>query len=76
MFDKNLFAQRIKDLRLSSKTTQQGLADLLGVTRTQISDLENGKTTTSIEKLTVLSEYFNVSLDYLCGRTDKPEVNK
>ena len=40
----------------------------------QISDLENGKTSTSIERLCMLADYFNVSIDYLVGRTDLPIV--
>ena len=74
MFSKNIFAQRLKMLRKSRKCTQLTLAELLGITRTQISDLENGKTSTSIERLYMLADYFNVSIDYLVGRTDLPIV--
>ena len=72
MFSKNIFANRLKTLRKSKKCTQLTLADLLGITRTQISDLENGKTSTSIERLCMLADYFEVSVDYLVGRTDFP----
>lgn len=73
MFLKNKFSERIKELRKSKKATQNDVAELLGVTKTQISDLENGKTTTSIERLCILADYFDVSLDYLCGRSDDPK---
>lgn len=76
MFSKNIFAQRLKTLRKSRKCTQLTLANLLGITRTQISDLENGKTSTSIERLCKLADYFDVSIDYLVGRTDFPIVLK
>lgn len=76
MFSKKIFAARIKDLRKKKKATQQDLANLLHVTKTQISDLENAKTTTSIERLYTLAEYFDVSLDYLVGRTDNPQINR
>lgn len=72
MFSKNIFAKRLKTLRKSKKCTQLTLANLLGITRTQISDLENGKTSTSIERLYMLADYFDVSIDYLVGRTDFP----
>lgn len=71
-FDKPTFAERLKSLRKAKKVSQNDLADGLGVTRTQISDLENGKTTTSIERLVALADYFDVSLDYLVGRSDDP----
>ena len=73
MFLKNIFSERVKELRKSKKATQSDIASLLGVTKTQISDLENGKTTTSIERLCLLADFFNVSLDYLCGRSDDPK---
>lgn len=76
MFDKNIFAMRIYALRTAKGVPQTTLATLLGVTRTQISDLENARTTTSIERLIKLAEYFSVSIDYLVGRTDNPEVNR
>lgn len=72
MFSKEIFANRIKSLRKEKKITQNDLAELLKVTKTQISDLENAKTTTSIERLCTLADYFDVSLDYLVGRSDDP----
>lgn len=72
MFNKNIFSNRLKSLRKSKGISQTVLAELLAVTKTQISDLENGKTTTSIERFCILADYFNVSLDYLVGRSDDP----
>jgi len=72
MFDKNIFAARILALRTTKGVPQTTLATLLGVTRTQISDLENARTTTSIERLVQLADFFDVSLDYLVGRSDTP----
>lgn len=63
-------------MRKARKIKQIILAEGLGITQTQISDLENGKTTTSAEKLYALADYFDVSVDYLLGRTDNPEVNR
>lgn len=73
MFDKNVFASRIKSLRAEKGVSQSALASFLGVTKTQISDIENAKTLTSIERLIALADYFDVSLDYLVGRSDNPQ---
>lgn len=74
-FETATFADRLKSLRKGKNVSQVVLAEGLGVTRTQISDMENGKTTTTIEKLVALADYFEVSLDYLVGRTDDPVVH-
>ncbi|WP_234399893.1 helix-turn-helix domain-containing protein [Paenibacillus popilliae] len=70
--NRELFAQRIKELRLKKNITQSELGTLLSVTKTQISDIEKGKTTTSLEKLSIIADCFDVSTDYLLGRTDDP----
>jgi transcriptional regulator with XRE-family HTH domain len=72
MFDQILFGVRVRELRVAKEANQTSLATLLGVTKTQISDIENGKTSTSIERLCQLADYFDVSLDYLVGRSDDP----
>ena len=72
MFQKEIFGQRLLDLRKKVGATQGDLSELLGVTKTQISDMERGKTTTTMARLYQLCDYFNVSADYLLGRTDEP----
>ncbi|MCL2055138.1 MAG: helix-turn-helix transcriptional regulator [Oscillospiraceae bacterium] len=73
MFSKKAFSGRIKQLRKEKKISQAILAEYLEISRTQISDLENGKTSTSVERLYMLADYFNVSIDYLVGRSDEPK---
>ena len=70
MFQKEIFGQRLLSLRKQTGASQEDLGNLLGVTKTQISDLEHGKTTTTLARLCLLCDYFNVSADYLLGRTD------
>ncbi len=72
MFDPNIFGQRLCQLRKGSGVTQAKVAELLHVTPTQVSDMEGGKTTTSLARLCLLCDYFNVSADYLLGRSDEP----
>ena len=64
-----LFAFRVKKLRKARKLSQQGLAEVLGLTQTAISGIESGLRGTTIEKLILLAQFFEVSTDYLLGRT-------
>lgn len=70
-FAKQLFAQRLRELRKTCGETQPDLSRLLGVTVPQISDMENGKKTTTMEKLALLCEHYQISADYLLGLTDE-----
>ncbi|MDR0571091.1 MAG: helix-turn-helix domain-containing protein [Clostridiales Family XIII bacterium] len=72
MFDKKLFGSTLKALRTARGDSQAELGVVLGVTKTQVSDIENGKVATSVERLVALADYFGVSLDYLVGRSDDP----
>jgi transcriptional regulator with XRE-family HTH domain len=67
------FAERLKELRNKRKISQTVLAELLKVSQRQISYYESGKDTPPLPSLIVLADYFNVSLDYLVGISDKPE---
>ena len=73
MFNKELFGNRLRELRKAAGMKQQELANLLDVTTTQVSDIERGNTTTSMARLYQLCEYFNVSAYYLLGFTDDPK---
>lgn len=72
MFRKELFGQRLRTLRKQKKISQTALGELLGVTATQIGDMERGSTTTSMSRLYQLCTFFAVSSDYLLGLTDNP----
>lgn len=71
MFSKEKFGARLLELRNEKAEVQKSLAQLLGVTKTQISDMENGKIGTTLEKLTLICEHYNVSADYLLGLTEE-----
>ena len=72
VFDRETFGLKLLVLRRKRKLSQSEIAELLGVTATQISDMENGKSGTTLEKLVTLCEYYQVSADYLLGTTDDP----
>ena len=63
-----------KLLRKQKKINQAELGEIVGLTYTAISDIERGRRTTTIEKLVALADYFEVSIDYLVGRTDNPDM--
>jgi transcriptional regulator with XRE-family HTH domain len=70
MFNREIFAERLKDLRLLKSISQQDVADFLGVDRTVVSHWERGMRVPSLEVAYTLADYFDVSLDYLVGRSD------
>ena len=59
---------RIKELRKSSKITQEQLAEILGIKRENISRWENNAAQPSRENLIKFADYFSVTTDYLLGR--------
>ena len=64
---------RIKDLRRSKHITQEKLASILGVTQSNLSGWETEKWQPDHATLLKLADYFEVSIDYLLGRTDEAE---
>ncbi len=67
---KETFAKRLISLREQKNITQQELADELGITRQSLSLYEKAERTINIELLARIADFFNVSTDYLMGRTD------
>ena len=76
MFDRKIFASRIKELRNSRGISQEELGTIMKVSKQAISEIEREHKTTTIEKLVELANYFDVSADYLLGRTDDPAFKK
>ncbi|WMJ79518.1 helix-turn-helix transcriptional regulator [Clostridium sp. MB40-C1] len=64
-----MFSDRLKELREEKKLTQEELGKFLNVSRQAISGYEAGSIEPSINNLIKLADVFNVSLDYLLGRT-------
>ena len=55
----------LKEIRKKKNLNQQKIALDLSISREAISYYENGKRSPSVETLVMLSNYFNVSIDYL-----------
>ena len=72
MFDVKIFGERLVALRGQRNLSQVSVSHTLGITQTQLSDMENGKTGTTLSRLVALAEFYGVSTDYLLGVTDDP----
>ncbi|MEV2911018.1 helix-turn-helix transcriptional regulator [Paenibacillus larvae] len=66
------FNTRLKDLRALHNLKQTDVANILGLGVRVIQAYESGDRTPPIEKMVTLADYFDVSLDYLVGRSDDP----
>lgn len=72
MFSKEMFSERLTELRAGRKVSSQALAENIGVSRPAISRFEHGVDFPHVNTLVALADYFDVSLDYLVGRSDDP----
>jgi transcriptional regulator with XRE-family HTH domain len=68
----SLSIERVKQLRKDRKALQKHLAELLNITERQYRAYEAGKVDPPTSKTIALADYFNVSIDYLVGRSDDP----
>lgn len=66
----------LKKLRKSKKISQLKLAMDLNMNQNTISRYETGEREPGINELIKIADYFNVSVDYLLGRTENPTINK
>lgn len=64
------FYQRLKDLKEDNDLTQRYVADLIEVSVNHYGKYERGETDIPFSKAIKLAEYYNVSLDYIAGRTN------
>ena len=70
-----IFAERIRELRIESGLSQEALGKIIGVKRYAVYSYEKGRACPEMKNLVILADYFGVSIDYLAGRTDKKETN-
>lgn len=73
---KEIFSKRLVELREAQNITQQELADKLQITRQSLSLYEKAERTINIELLARIADFFNVSTDYLMGKTEISTMNK
>ncbi|MBO5291410.1 MAG: helix-turn-helix transcriptional regulator [Clostridia bacterium] len=70
-----MYFRRLKDLREDKDLKQIDIAELLKIQQTVYSRYERGFQTIPLEHLLTLADFYNVSTDYILGRTDIPKIN-
>lgn len=65
-----MFPERLKALRKEAKLTQKQIAKSLNIKQPTYAQWENGRTKPKGETLERFADFFNVSTDYLLGKTD------
>ena len=68
-----IVGERLRNLRESVKLSQVRMAAILGMKQSSINRYELGLSSPTLETLLKYADYFDVSLDYIFGRTDKPQ---
>ena len=68
-----MYQNRLRDLREDRDLKQKDLADLLKIHQTTYSDYELGRLNIPISVLHALADFYNVSIDYLLGRTNEKQ---
>ena len=68
--------QRIRDLRENNDRTQSEIAEVLHLQREVYRRYETGQREIPFNIAIMIAEYYNISLDYLAGRTNIKEVNQ
>ena len=65
-----IFAKRLKELRLEKGETLRSMGELLGINNAAYYHYETGKHQPTMETILKIAEHFGVSTDYLFGKSD------
>ena len=68
-----ILAQRLKELRESRRIYQREMAENLGLSFRGYQNYETGQTEPKLRTLVALADFYGVSIDYLVGRTNRPD---
>ncbi len=68
--------ENLRNIREDRDIKQKDIAKFLSVSQNTYSQYETGVISLTAEVLIKLSDYYNVSIDYLLDRTDNPKINK
>ncbi|KIL74180.1 helix-turn-helix domain-containing protein [Bacillus badius] len=69
-----MFGARLRELRKKKKMTMKELGAKFSLAESTISGYENGNRKPDLELINAFADFFEVSVDYLLGRTDNPET--
>ncbi len=67
-----IVAERLRELRNQTNLSQVKMADALGIKQGAVNRYENNQSEPSCETLLIYANFFDVSLDYIFGRTENP----
>ena len=74
--DQKKIGSLLKELRKEKGLTQEQLAEHFLVSARSVSRWENGINMPELSPLVELADFYNVSVDYILGRTENPKVNR
>ena len=66
----------LKKLRKQARLTQISLQMKSGIEQALLSKFENGERIPPTETLIILADFYGVSMDYIVGRTENPDINR
>lgn len=69
-------SNRISELRQKNKLTQKELADKLNINYSVLSRIETGERSIRDDELLTIADFFNVTTDYLLGRSSNPKLSR
>ncbi|MBR5232803.1 MAG: helix-turn-helix transcriptional regulator [Clostridia bacterium] len=67
---------RIRDMREDNDLTQKQISSIIRCDQSLYSKYERGERDIPLSLIIKLADYYNISIDYLTGRTDNPKINK
>lgn len=70
-----MIIERLKKLRKEGKLTQKDIATFLNISQPAYQQFESGKKKMNLDTMEKLADFFNVSTDYLLGKTDIPDLD-
>lgn len=70
-----ILSKRLKELREGRRLYQREFAEILGLSFRGYQNYETGQSEPKLTTLISIADYYNVSIDYLVGRTDIPDFH-
>lgn len=71
-----MFALRLKELREKNNLSQKAFALKMGISQSTVGMWESGKREPNFNMIEQVANYFNVSVDYLLGRTEEKNTDE
>jgi len=71
-----LIFKNLREIREDKDIRQKDIAAYLNVSQNTYSQYENGVISLTAEVLIKISDFYNVSIDYLLDRTNNPNINR